>query len=156
MTKLRIPVSTLPAGVPGFVRWLRVAHPKIHQRLAARIAGGTSVAGLGIVMPSGVALTAPQATATVNAAASNPGTAQQILTAVKDLVAVGLPLYQQQKLFDLQVKRAQQNLAPLDTAAIADASGMRFGLDTSTQNTGLMIGGLFVAGLLGYALLRRS
>lgn len=143
MSKIRIPVSTLPRGVPGFVRWLRVAHPRIHGDLAARLRD-RGLAGMG--------LTSPEA---VSAAAAQPGTAQTILSTVKDLISVGLPLYQQNKLFELQLQRAKQNLAPLDTSAIADSSALRVGVDSQTRNTGLIIGGSIAAGLLALALIRR-
>lgn len=150
--KIRVPVSTLPPGVPGFVRWLRVAHPRLHGELAARLRD-RGLAGMGLVLPTGVSASAP---AVVNAAATQPGVAQQILSTFTELVKVGLPMYQQDKLFKLQLQRAQQNLPPLDTSALADASALRVGVDTQTRNTGLIIGGAVAAAILGFALLRRS
>lgn len=147
MQKLRIPVSNLPPGVPGLVRWIKLAHPAIYSKLSARLANAP-LRGLG--------LTDPNATAVTVADSGKPGIAQTILSSVKDLISVGLPLYQQQKLFDLQLKRAQAGLAPLDTQAISDASAVRVGVDSSTRNTGLIIAGVGAAALLGFALLRRS
>jgi hypothetical protein len=146
MSKIaRIPVSSLPPGPVGFVKWLKVAQPPIYRAVAARFAA-RGVSGLG--------LDAPTADPVV-AAAAKPGIGQQILDTVKDLVQVGLPLYQQNKLFDLQLKRAQAGLAPLDTAALADASALRVGVDSGTRNTGLIIAGVAAAALLGFALLKR-
>ena len=146
----RIPVADLPRGLPGFVRWLRTAHPNIHRAVGARLAASNQLNGLGLVLPG----TDPVAAAADNAA-QNPGVTQTILNTVKELVSVGLPLYQQNKLFELQIKRAQQNLPPLDTQAISDASALRVGVDSGTRNTGLIIAGVGAAALLGYALLRR-
>jgi len=147
MSKIaRIPVSSLPRGVPGLVRWIKVAHPAIYRGLSARLAHAP-LHGLGI--------TDPNATAVTVADSAKPGVAQTILSTVKDLISVGLPLYQQQRLFDLQVKRAQAGLAPLDTSAISEASALKVGVDSGTRNTGLIIAGLGAAALLGFALLRR-
>lgn len=149
MSKIaRIPVSSLPAGIPGLVRWVRMAHPRVYRGLAARLAANNQLNGMGLVVPGEDPVAAV-------ADSAKPGIAQQIITGLQDLVKVGIPLYQQQKLFDLQIARAKQDLPPLDTTAISDASALRVGVDTSTRNTGLIIGGLAFAGLIGYALLRR-
>lgn len=151
MSKIaRIPVSSLPKGVPGLVRWIKVAHPAIYDNLARVVRAHTTPGG----KLSGLGLTDPAATPITAADSGNPGIAQTIVNTVKDLVAVGLPLYQQQKLFDLQVKRAQQGLAPLDTARIADMSAVRVGVDSDTRKTGMLIAGGLAAALLGYAVLR--
>jgi hypothetical protein len=144
IARMKAPVSTLPRGVPGFMVWLRRSHPRVHGKVLARMSD--QLAGLGLSPPTNV----PE----VAAAAANPGIGQQILSTVKELVQVGLPLYQQDKIFKLQLKRAEAGLAPLDTAALADASAVRVGVDGATRNTGLMIGGALALGLLGYALIR--
>jgi hypothetical protein len=145
IARMKVPVSTLPRGVPGFMVWLRRAHPRMHGNVVARMSD--QLAGLGLSPPTSV----PE----VAAAADKPGMAQQILSTVKELVQVGLPLYQQDKIFKLQLRRAEQNLPPLDTSALADASAIRVGVDGATRNTGLMIAGAVGLGLVGYALLRR-
>jgi hypothetical protein len=146
MSKIaRIPVSNLPRGVPGFVKWARATHPDVYRAVGARLAM-SNLRGLGITAPTAD----PVATA-----AANPSWGQTILSTFKELATVALPIYQQNKMFDLQLKRAQQGLAPLDTAAIQDSSALRVGVDSATRNTGLMIAGAAVLGLLGFALLRR-
>lgn len=147
MQKLRIPVSSsLPPGVPGLVRWIKATHPAIYSKLSARLAH----------MPlQGLGLTDPNATAVTVADSGKPGIAQTILSSVKDLISVGLPLYQQQKLFNLQLKRAELGQPMLDTQALSDASAIRVGVDSQTRNTGLWIVGGLVAALLGYKLLSR-
>lgn len=142
----RIPVSTLPAGPVGFVKWVKFAHPKVYRAVAARMAASGQ---LGLVSPTTV--TADP----VTSAAAKPGVGQQLLDTFKELVTVGVPLYQQQKLFDLQIARAKQNLPPLDTSQIADATALRVGVDSGTRNTGLIIAGVAAAAVLGFALLRR-
>jgi hypothetical protein len=165
MSKIaRIPVSTGPKGVPGLVSWVRMAHPAVYRQLAMRLRtarlngwGDQTVRGfgsLGFALPDG---NAQMVTASdpVAVASSTPSMAQTIVSSLKDLVSVGLPLYQQNKIFDLQIKRAQAGLAPLDTSTVADLSAVRVGVDSATRNTGLMIAGAAVLGLVGYKLLSR-
>lgn len=141
----RIPVSTLPPGVPGFVQWVKRVHPHVYRAVGNRLAVMNQLQGFGLLDPS---------KDPVVAAAEKPGVGQQALDIFKQVVEVGIPLYQQQKLFDLQLARARQNLPPLDTTAIADASALRVGVDTGTRNTGLMIAGVLGVAILGFALLR--
>lgn len=158
MSKIaRIPVSNLPPGVPGLVRWIKTAHPSIYRAIGQRLAAKrVRLQGLGLAMP-GDDLSEVKVNVQKVADSASPGSsvANTILSTVKDLVTVGLPLYQQQKLFDLQLSRAKQGLAPLDTSAIADASAFRVGVDSATRNTGLWIVGGLAAAFLGYKLLTR-
>lgn len=148
MSKIaRIPVATtLPAGVPGLVRWVKFTHPAIYHALSARLAAANQLQGVGVLDPS---------TDPVTAVASKPGIGQTIVDTLKELVTVGLPIYQQQKVFDAQLKRAELGQQPLDTRGLSDASALRFGLDSGTQNTGLMIAGLAAGALVLFALLKR-
>jgi hypothetical protein len=144
MSKItRIPVSDLPRGVPGLVRWIKRTNPRMYAELSDRLDNY----GLGVADPNADPVTT---------AAAKPALAQTILSSVKDLLAVGLPLYQQNKLFELQIKRAEQDKPPLDASKIADGSAMRFGADSSTQNTVLIVAGIGAAALLGFAFLRRK
>lgn len=155
MSKIaRIPVSTLPKGVPGLVRWIKASHPTIYRGLAERLAVSRGLKGLGLTSPADD-LSEVSVNVKKIADTGGPGVANTILNTVKDLVTVGLPLYQQQKVFDLQLSRAKAGLAPLDTSAISDASAFRVGVDSATRNTGLMIAGAAAIGLIGFALLRR-
>lgn len=143
MKLARLPISTDLRGPPGLVRWLRTVHPRVYVALQERV-GNT----LGLVAPTDD----PVATA-----AANPSTGQMIVNTIKDLSTVLLPLYQQNKLLDLQIKRAQQNLPLYDTAALADATSLRVGVDSATRNTGLWIaGGLGAVLLLGMLMRRRA
>lgn len=151
MSKIaRIPVSTLPPGPVGLVKWVKFTHPKIYHALASRLAAANQLQGY----MDGVGVLDP-GTDPVAAAAAKPGIGQTIVDTLKELVTVGLPIYQQQKVFDAQLKRASMNLPPLDTTGIADASGFRVGLDQGTRNTGLMIAGLGAAALVLFAVLKK-
>lgn len=135
MSKIaRIPLSDGPPGVPGLVRWIKRSHPGVYMELARRLQGAVELHGLGI--------TAPTADP-VQAAVAQPSLWQNITNTVKDIVAVGLPLYQQNKIFALQVKRAEAGQPLLDPGAISDISSVKVGVDSATRNTGLLIvGGL--------------
>lgn len=142
MSKIaRIPVSNLPPGVPGLVMWIKRTHPRMFAELSDRMNN------------YGMGLDAPNPDLAV--AAQQPSTAQTILNTVKELVPAALSMYQQNKLFDLQLKRAQSGLAPLDTAAIADSAALRVGVSQDTRNTALIVAGIAGAAILGFAFLRR-
>lgn len=143
----RIPVSSLPKGPVGFVKWVRMAHPQVYRRVAAQLAASGHLGAMDFTLSNS---SDPVATA-----AAQPGIGQQIVNTISDLVKVGLPIYQQNQLFDAQLKRAKAGLAPLDTTAISDASAFRVGVDSSTKSTALMVGGLLAGGLLLAALLKR-
>lgn len=147
MSKIaRIPISTGPAGVPGLVRWIKRSHPGVYLELGRRLQSAAELNGLGIVAP----VADP-----VQAAVAKPSMWANITNAVKDIVAVGLPLYQQNKLFSLQVKRAEAGQPLLDPAAISDISSVKVGVDSATRNTGLLIVGGVAAVFLLSKLLRR-
>lgn len=141
MSKIaRIPVSSGPKGVPGLVRWIKAVHPSIYNGLAQRLATTQVLNGLGLVDSSLTALP------TAAADSGKPGIAQTIVNTVSELAKVALPLYQQQKLFDLQVKRAQAGQPMLDASSLSDLSSVKVGVDSSTRNT-LLYGGLALAGV---------
>lgn len=155
MSKIRripVPVSGFKPGVPGFVSWVKTAHPAIYRAAQDR---------LSVMRMDGLGLSSPDDLSEVKvnvqkvAESGGPGAANMILSTFKDLVSVGLPLYQQQKLFDLQLQRAKAGLAPLDTSAIQDSGAIRVGVDSATRNTGLWVVGGLAAALLGYKLLTR-
>lgn len=151
MSKIaRIPVSSGPKGVPGLVRWIKATHPSIYEGLAVRLAPlSQQMQGMGLVADS---LTALPTTA---ADSGNPGIAQTIVNTVSELAKVALPLYQQQKLFDLQVQRAKAGQPMLDASSLSDLSSVKVGVDSSTTRTVLMIAGIGGAVLLGLKLLKR-
>lgn len=146
----RIPINNdLPVGIPGFVRWLRVAQPAVHRALALRLSNASRLNGLGLVGP-----TATDASI-VNAAADKPGLAQTIVNTVKDIASTVLPLYQQKKLFDMQLSRAAAGQPMLDAAQLSDASSVKVGVDAGTRNTGLIIAGVLAGGFVLSRLLGR-
>jgi hypothetical protein len=139
------PVMVGPKGVPGLMRWVRRVHPNIYDNVRARLAV-SNLRGLGFALPTADP---------VPAAAANPSTAQTILSTVQDLIKVGLPMYQQNQLFNLQIKRAQAGLAPLDATTMNDLSSVKVGVDSATRNTALYIGGGLALALVAYKLLSR-
>jgi hypothetical protein len=145
----RIPVADLPPGVPGLVRWVKRVHPSIYRALAARMAVSGQIAGLGLVMPDAAAT--PVAAADSKA----PGIANTILSSLTDLIKVGIPAYQQNQIFKLQLDRARKELPPLDTTAISDAAAFRVAADSGTKNTAMIVAGTLAVGLVGFALLRK-
>lgn len=148
MSKIaRLPISTTRVGLPGLIKWVQATHPQVYHAVASRLAVANQLQGVGILDPSTDPVSA--------AATSSPGIGAQILDTIKQLIPVAAQTYQQQKLFDLQVKRAQQNLPLYDTSAIADGSAFRVGVDSSTKNTALMIAGLGAAALLLFAVIKR-
>lgn len=146
MSKIaRIPVSNLPPGVPGLVRWIKMSHPGIYMELGRRLQSAVELSGLGLSSPK---------MDPVAAAVAQPSLWANITSTVKDIVGVALPLYQQKKLFDLQVKRAENGQQPLDPGAISDISSVKLGVDASTRNTALMIAGGLGVLYLGAKLLK--
>jgi hypothetical protein len=147
MSKIaRIPVSNLPKGVPGLVRWIKTAHPVLYRQLDNKVRAVAAMHGLGVTDPNA-------APGTAIAAADTPGWGSTILSTIKELLPTALSTYQQTKVFDLQLKRAQLNQPPLDINALSDAAALRVGVDSQTRNTGLWIAGGAVAALFGYKLL---
>lgn len=143
----RIPISSnLPRGVPGLVRWIQTAHPSIYSQLSHKVRAVAAMHGLGVTDPNAAPVTAIQA-------ASTPGWGSTIISSIKELLPTALQTYQQQQLFNLQIKRAEANQPPYDTAALADASALRIGVDSATRNTVLYAVGGVIAAVLGYKLL---
>lgn len=133
----RIPVSS-EAGVPALVRWVKRTHPGIYMELDRRMQG--QLMGLGLVAPAGD---------NVKAAASQPSMWANITSTLKELVAVAAPVYQQKKIFDMQIKRAEAGQQLLDTSAISDISSVKVGMDASTRNTALWIAGALALAFIG-------
>lgn len=155
MSKIaRIPVSSGPKGVPGLVRWVRRTYPNIYQGLAVSLSTHPGLQGA--VSELGTPMTALSLDSIPVKAADSGGAgiASTILNTVSELAKVALPLYQQQKLFDMQVKRAAAGQPMLNTDQLANMSSVKVGVDESTRNTGLMIAGAAVLGLLAFKLLR--
>lgn len=137
----RIPVSS-EAGVPALVRWVKRTHPGIYMELDRKMR--RQLFGLGLVAPAGD---------NVQAAAAQPSMWANLTSTLKELVAVAAPVYQQKKIFDMQIKRAEAGQQLLDTSAISDISSVKVGIDSSTRNTALWLaGGLALAFVGGKAL----
>jgi hypothetical protein len=91
-------------------------------------------AQLGLVAPD-----TPDAPATIEQPKS---VFDQFVTSVTKAAAAILPLAQQQKVLNLQLKRAQAGLPPLNVGAYIDPNqGFNVGLGAGTQKTLLYLGG---------------
>lgn len=141
--KMKVPVSNLPAGYPGFFAWVKRAHPGLYSQAVARVP--QAFAGMGAM-----GLTAPG-----EPTAQSQGIASKLLDTIKNLATVALPIYTQKKVLDMQLKRADAGLPPLDTSQISDMTSVKVGVDEGTRNTGLMVVGGILAAILGYKLLSR-
>lgn len=147
MSKIaRIPVSPNRVGWPGFASWLRVTHPGAYKAVALRLARDGDLNGLGIVAPT---------TDPVSTAAATPSMWDKLSATIRDILPQAVQVYSQKKILDMQIKRAEQNLPLYDTAALADASSVKVGVDQSTRNTGLIIAAVVGAALILPKLLRR-
>ena len=127
--------NIVKAGMPGFIQWVQTYHPEVWQEASV----SPLLAGIG-----------------ADAVATTPATPvaqNKIVSALTDAAAKLLPLYQQQQVFQTQLKRAQAGLAPVDVSAYTADTGYQVGLNKSTQSTLMMIAGLGVGGLLLWKLL---
>jgi hypothetical protein len=151
MSTIKVPVADLPKGVPGLVRWIKFAHPVMYNELAARLKSRSNyLNGLGVADPRTVDSTIP---VTPIVAASTPGWGTTLLNTIKEILPAAVQTYQQGRIFDLQIKRAQAGQAPLDTTALSDAASFRVGVDTATRNTALYIAGGLAVAFIGYKLI---
>lgn len=147
MSKIaRIPVSTRPMGWPGFASWLRATNPTGYKAIAMRLRGDYELQGLGIVAPTAD----PVATA-----AATPSLWDKLSSTVRDVLPQLVTAYSQKKILDAQIRRAELGQAPLDTAALADATSIKVGADPATRNTALLIAGGLGLVFLGSKLLGR-
>lgn len=139
--------STLPPGREGFLTWLYNTFPN------------TAYASLEARAPH-VLTTGPIGFGATES--STTGAASTVPSWVQTIQAIAIPavqLYQQKKVIDLQLKRAEAGQRPLDIQDYMGDSSIKTGLDTSTQRMVFIIGGLVVGGFLLMRLLpqgRRS
>lgn len=127
------------SGYNGFIAWLEKYHPEVIDEASM----SPELSGLGAD-----AAASP-------AAATTPAAKTSWINSLTDAAAKILPLYQQQKVFSTQLKRAQTGLPPVDMSAYTADTGYQVGLNQSTQNTLLMVGGLLVGGLILWKVLSK-
>lgn len=158
-------------GWPGFFGWLAATHPDLYDYARVSLpnyvedrqsypSAGATLSGddpniqaiaapnlsfLSQAATEGITDSTPLQTTTANAT---------IAQTLAQAASAFLPLYQQKQLLDVQLKRAQAGLPPLDTSRYVDANaGLNVGLNTGTQNTLLMMAALAAAALIGFKLL---
>lgn len=143
--KIKARESNLPPGREGFLTWLYNQFPEAYSVLEARAPQVLTTGPIGFgatddALPS----------ATSGAATASPGWVQTI----QNIALPALQIYQQKKIVDLQLKRAQAGQRPLDIAEYMGDSSIKTGLDSSTQRMFLIIGGLLVGGFVLHSFLR--
>lgn len=104
------------------------------------IASSADVSFSDVTLPTSVTNALPS-----DATASPPtsdSSAANIISTITQAASAILPVIQDQKILNLQLTRAAQGKPPLDTSKYFPNSGINLGLNPSTQNTVLILGGL--------------
>ena len=163
---------------PGIYNQLRVALPDYVGDIETLRSGAAELSGLGAVgddNPDGSVPVMPSyasygfvPTTTLNlpkfapyndgdavssgAPTKTPDTTSQLINTISSIGSSALSLFQDQKLFNLNLQRAAQGKPPINAAAYMNAnSGINVGLNAGTQQTVL----LAIAGLGGIFLLSK-
>lgn len=151
-----------------FMTWLNQSFPQLYNALAPRVKEPATVVTSGAISPtptasgskpknlSGLGQADPLENAVSNAntiySAESAGGSSGILSdwgrTISDIAGKYLVIDQQRKLIDLNIKRAEQGLPPIDSTNYGAAVAV--GLSPQTQQLAyLALGGLVVVGLLG-------
>jgi hypothetical protein len=149
MKVIRIPAKKdATPGWPGFLGWVAATHPKLYNMMIAsdpdtlmmldqQRHSASVLSGLGLLDPDATAPGSTVASPTTGGSAM-----EQFVAMVSRAGAAILPLVQQQKILNIQLKRAQAGQAPLDVGAYIDPNaGMNVGMTPGTQKTLLYLGG---------------
>lgn len=170
IVRLKAKEGAMP-GWQGFVGWLAETHPKLYnmarisdpdtmqaleqQRHSASVLSGpgTTLAGMGLIEPTATNVGTASDGAPGSAVNTSGGSAlSSFVSMISQAGAALLPLYQQQKILNIQLKRAQNGQKPLDVGAYVDPNqGINVGMTPATQKTLLYLGG----GLAGAWILTR-
>jgi hypothetical protein len=143
--KIKARESDLPPGREGFLTWLYNSFPAAYSALEAR---APQVLSTG---PIGFGDADPTVPGGAQAAAS---TTPAWIQTVQNIALPLMQIYQQKKVIDLQLKRAQAGKRPLDIADYMGDASIRTGLDSSTQKTLLIAVGIIGAFIVLPKLLR--
>ena len=111
-----------------FVEWVRVNQPTLYEATIARVGVG---------------------------AADQQSWWQSFVGAAKELVPVVVSARSQKRLLDVQMKRAQRGLPPLNTAQIAPTVRVQAGLSPDIKRMLIPVG-LAGLGLLLFFMLKKS
>ena len=148
--------TTLAPGWPGFMAWLAGAHPNLFALMqvkfpnlalytqngdpAPAIAGMR--AGLGDTSLTPIDVTAQQMPLPMTTDTSSGGWASQLVSALTQAAPTVIATVDQQKIFNTQLSRAQQGLAPLNTSSYGLPS--MAGAFSTLSTPILLVGGLGV------------
>lgn len=140
----KLPPGEYPRGMQGFFAWLRTRSPRMYSETMKRVQN-PSLAGLGMTGD------ASAVAAAVTEAAPAP---KGVIDKLRDMLLAAGQTYltvtqvkAQQKVLDMNLKRAQQNLPPLDVTLPAysvQGPQVGVGVNSSTQDflmKALLIGG---------------
>lgn len=143
----KIPPNTLmyPPGPKGFFAWMRHRQPQLFAHVSPLMKNPATLSGLGFTAIDSVA-------ATTSTEAPAPGWADRIAEIVKQAGSAYLSINQlrnQQKVMDMQLKRAQQGLPPLDInpAQYGMQPTVGVGLSPDTKQL-VIVGGLALLGVV--------
>lgn len=139
--------ASAPRGIKGFFAWLRAKQPHIYGRVIPQFGEG-ALGDLG--------LSAPEVLATEKPVGSNViDTIKDIVLGVSTAYLTAEQMRAQRKILDMQLKRAQAGLAPLDiNPADYGASGPSVQVGVTSDTKQLLIYGGLVA-IAAWVLFRR-
>lgn len=139
-------------GWAGFMGWLADTHPQLYNKVRVMdsdfVQAAEQQSNAGSVILAGLSGD--------DAPAPAPSQVQQFLQTATAAAAAILPLVQQQKVLNMQLKRAQAGLPPLDVGAYIDPNqGMNVGITPATQKTLMYLVGGGIAAFLVSRVIRR-
>ncbi len=132
-----------------FMTWLNESFPQLYARLAPAQTDAEQVVSSGAISPAvPVKKSGGLGALGQDDAGSTSGILSDWGKTVSDFAQKVLIYDQQRKLIDLNIKRAEQGLAPVDASNYG--AGVSVGLSPQTQQLAyLALGGLVVVGLIG-------
>lgn len=131
-------IITTP-GTQGFLMWLRERQPYLYRRIKGKIATEPTL---------GDVVGADRLVATAQPAAPTSSTAdflKNLVLGAGQVLLTKEQLKAQQKILDLQLERARQNLPPADidpTQYGLPAPSVQIGVDSETRRSAFIFGGI--------------
>lgn len=111
MTTVRAAPMLTTTGTKGFMEWLKKKHPLIYKRASPQLAQKIhALGGLGLSVSTDVVSASPTGS-TSSTLASN---IKDIVMAASQFYLTREQMQAQEKVLDIQLRRTQQGLAPLD------------------------------------------
>jgi hypothetical protein len=144
-------------GTKGFLEWLKDKQPRVYKAAMPKITSQVQrLGGLGLSVPGSDPVATSPSSSTSSTLASN---LKDILMAASQAYLTREQMQAQEKLFNLQLSRAQQGLAPLDIDISkygVPAPSVSVGIAGDTQKMLLWGAGIIAAILVLPRLLRRA